>query len=619
MGEYMPSYTSFCWSLGTTSFRTKEFNLKIEQQLELLTEFWMSPENEDQQWSGNESIQTKYYNFIKTRGFVTEDAPNKPKDAREKTSGLADMGLIDDERRLTGAGNALLDIVRHEAFGADNNLQLANDSYIYFKQVAKTASEFDGGFVRPYIVTAYIMSKLGALSEDEFTFLVPLVTSAEKLEQVMNAINDARAGKNTVDAFILDTLMAMPNYKKALTLWQNSEVSEELVMEIGMNRKSRTYDKPYFNLYTTLKSLVFFRNKNDVEPLLDAIDEVNMAKYWKQLLFTTPKRAQVMKEKLGTINFDAVFFSAKNESEFKDIFFKIMHLYKAKATLSDYFDLNRRYLKTTDTVVFKNNTVDFDVIPKCYFSLIEDKLLKIAFTAADNLYENCEFVEIIPDSEVGDELLFAKIEKVYPGVKVKSTNDVKKFIEDEHTARFNEMIDRKFPKDALLNLLKYFKVRDDDKIQKMVTSNADVPTIFEYIIGIIWYNISERRVNVLEAFNLSLDSDLLPKTHAKGGREDLTYLYETTADYPTHTLLLEVTLTENTNQRRIEMEPVSRHLGDFLLRNKNMKTYCVFVSTYLHVNVIGDFRSRKTLPYYSTNGKDCVNGMEILPCSTEEL
>ena len=34
----MPAYKSYCWSLGTTSFRMVEFNRKIEEQLKLLVE-----------------------------------------------------------------------------------------------------------------------------------------------------------------------------------------------------------------------------------------------------------------------------------------------------------------------------------------------------------------------------------------------------------------------------------------------------------------------------------------------------------------------------------------------------------------------------------------------------
>ena len=43
MAEF--AYKSYAWVIGTTSFRTKDFNLNIERQLELLSEFWEKEEN----------------------------------------------------------------------------------------------------------------------------------------------------------------------------------------------------------------------------------------------------------------------------------------------------------------------------------------------------------------------------------------------------------------------------------------------------------------------------------------------------------------------------------------------------------------------------------------------
>lgn len=119
--------------------------------------------------------------------------------------------------------------------------------------------------------------------------------------------------------------------------------------------------------------------------------------------------------------------------------------------------------------------------------------------------------------------------------------------------------------------------------------------------------------------NLSLDADLLPVTHAAGRHEDITYKYEATEDYPAHTLLLEATLANSTNQRRMEMEPVSRHLGEYLLSHANEQAYCLFATTYLHFNVISDFRMRKSMPYYSSDGTRSIDGMKIIPCQTMEL
>ena len=41
-----------------------------------------------------------------------------------------------------------------------------------------------------------------------------------------------------------------------------------------------------------------------------------------------------------------------------------MHLFKAKATLEDYLDLNRRYLGLTNCFVFADEQVTLDVVPK---------------------------------------------------------------------------------------------------------------------------------------------------------------------------------------------------------------------------------------------------------------
>lgn len=119
---------------------------------------------------------------------------------------------------------------------------------------------------------------------------------------------------------------------------------------------------------------------------------------------------------------------------------------------------------------------------------------------------------------------------------------------------------------------------------------------------------------------LSLDADLLPKTHAAGGEADIVYEYPETEYYPAHTLLLEATLADNTNQRRMEMEPVSRHLGRHLLRTGNLNSYCVFATTYLDINVIADFRGRKNMPFYDTQDyTKSVDGMKIIPLQTSEL
>lgn len=73
------AYRSYCWSLGTTSFRTKNFNKTIEEQLALLDEFWTLGENRNETWAGNAALQTRYYDFMRAKGFVEERPGTSPR------------------------------------------------------------------------------------------------------------------------------------------------------------------------------------------------------------------------------------------------------------------------------------------------------------------------------------------------------------------------------------------------------------------------------------------------------------------------------------------------------------------------------------------------------------
>lgn len=615
----MPAYKSYCWSLGTTSFRMVEFNRKIERQLELLSDFWANPAFSNQRWSENEPVQIAYYDFLKENGFIEGEAPRKAKDAREKTSGLVDLGLINDERRLTDAGTALLQITLTGNFNTNNLLQIPADSFLYLKQLLKVHSPINSGYVRPYIILIMALNRLGELSFDEFTYLLPLAINESKTQDVFNNIEKIRSSNGTIDETIINILMDMPNYREALDIFLANDVTEKIITEVGMNRKSRNYDKPYFKLYKALQDVVATHSDTAAIELFNAAKSVSgkSSILWKQYLFNTTLTSKVNRDGFATVNRRAHIFNCADEAEFKTEFFKLLHLFKAKSTLSDYFDLNRRYFKTTDTILFQDGKVKFDIIPNCFFKIAEESLSTLAYTSDDNLTENIPLKSIV-GMQITENQIFAKVEEIY-GVQVRNLYDVQAFVDRDRYERFNAMIDSKFTDENIIALMSAFEDRRDSDIQTMVTNNADVPTIFEYVLAIAWYKISGRQGKILDYMNLSLDADLLPVTHAAGGHEDITYKYEATEDYPAHTLLLEATLASSTNQRRMEMEPVSRHLGEYLLSHANEQAYCLFATTYLHINVISDFRMRKSMPYYSSDGTRSIDGMKIIPCQTMEL
>lgn len=612
-------FKSYCWAIGTTSYRTDKFNMSIEMQMKLLKEFRNLPENKGKLWTGNNEFQAAYYKFLKNNKFVKGDAPRPDKDAREKTSGLRDIGLLDDERNVTAAGEALIEISQSEDFTSDNLLEIPRDSYLYFKQLLKTSNDVNGKNVRPFVVFLYVVSKVEYLTYDEFTYLLPLCVDRETTDKVIESVMSSRKGSMNYEDIILSVLMGMENYKKALALLQEEEITEELICNIGINRKSARFDKPYYILYNILKRIVFSRD-NLAWELYEATKKLTNSKVggaWRKYFFSSNARSVIVRMGLSVLN-TVPILQANSEEAFNEEFFKIMHLFKAKATLSDYFDLNRRYFKITDIVLFEDDKVKLDILPKCYIENIADDLFDIAFEKTDLLSENVELENIHPCLAIDTNNLYQKLGRAL-GKNVTDKESARKVIKDERYARFNKLIDDRFDKDTLITLFSHFESRNDDEIRALVTDNADIPTIFEYVLGIAWYVISDREGNVLDYMNLSLEADLLPKTHAGGGEADIVWKYEKTKWYSEHTLLIEATLADCSNQRRMEMEPVSRHLGEYCIAHPDDESYCVFVTTYLNVNVISDFRARRNMEYYNNEGTDYIIGMKILPIQTSEL
>ena len=166
-----------------------------------------------------------------------------------------DLGLIDNERRPTAAGESLRQITSNGDFRPNNLLQIPADSYIYFKQMLKTSNDVDGEIVRPFVVLVLALKQLEYLTQEEFTYLLPLITTSRKFRTIVDCIKRLRKGDITIDEIIVDTLLTMENYREARLYLLERPVSEHVICQAGINRKSRQYDSTYYPLYRTIESL----------------------------------------------------------------------------------------------------------------------------------------------------------------------------------------------------------------------------------------------------------------------------------------------------------------------------------------------------------------------------
>ena len=615
-------FQSYCWSLGTTSFRVKDLNFKIERQLQILKELW--DENPEINWNGNDAIQEEYYNKMLDKGFITGEANNKPKDARQKTSGLVQIGVIDDDRHISNIGQKIIEIVEQDDFKGDNIFSINKDSYIYLKQLLKLQVTDNGINVKPFAVLLYFLAELKHLSKDEFTYILPLATNQEYTELMLENIKMFRDNKKTIEDIIQDKMNNMTNYKSAVRfIKENGINSIEDFSIIDMGRKGTKYVEPMYKFFNDLHEISQKEfDENALDTIMAFIKEQTkknskVAKYWKDYLRYSPR--MLTEDYLEEIK-EIPLFNFKDKKEYAAEFFKVMHTAKWKATLEDYADLNKRYISLSDIVIFDDDKIELDIFPKYFFLNISKEIVNTTILSKEEynnfILEDIEFNKIYACLDINVDDVITQIQVDYPD-KAVSKDSIKTFIEDEKLRRFNELIDTKFSENQLIQLFNDIERNDRTAINEYADWNSDIPTIFEYVLGITWYRFSNKRGNVLEYLKLSLDANLLPKTHASGGTADIVYEYSRTEEYPEHKVLLEATLTESTSQRKNEMEPVSRHLMREIQENDNDNTYAVFVANILQEEVLSDFRSRKN---YQFRGKSSVKtGLKIISLSIQDI
>ena len=202
------AFKSYSWSIGTTSFRTSQLNYKIERQLQLLKEFWK--QNISKNWfdSTNNNFyiklfkketkptQVEYYEYLKKNNFLTGEAKIRDKDAREKTSGLVDIGVLTADRRLTEVGEKIEGLLNKEV-KKDNIFLISEDSYYYLLQFLKLQVTDGGLKIKPFIALIYMIEKLDYLTYDEFTYLLPLCKNKYDVKEMIKTIKANRLGIDT--------------------------------------------------------------------------------------------------------------------------------------------------------------------------------------------------------------------------------------------------------------------------------------------------------------------------------------------------------------------------------------------------------------------------------------
>ncbi len=601
-------FQTYSWGYGTTSFRVSELKYKIEKQLILLKE--LKDKYPKKQWT---ELQFIYFEILVENDLAkpTFKLEDKAKIARQKTSSLKDLGLIDKDRNLTNIGLKLYQLNKKKDFESKNIFYLREDAYIYFKQFLKinfskysnnrNYSKFN---INPFLSLIYAILELKHLTLDEFIYRFPL---CQNFDDVKNEVIIIKQSRNfELDSYLKDKISQKENYKNALYYFIENDVTLETLATIIFDRKSSKSTKIYLKLFNKL--FQFYQHKK----ILSLKDKYKTIDKLKNILkeFGQSKLKPYLSKRLHLSNIKKFEnLDIFNTQNFKEEFFYLIHITKWHINLDEYYDLNKRFLNLTEVFIFENNNIYLDNIMKLYFKDNIKTFLNISITSKEQYQEQLNNDIKI---DINENKLLNSIKSKFDLKDVDLRTAIKNIKINYKIERFEQLIKNDFDNQTLINILNDIKQRNDNNVKKAKDWDSDIPTIFEYIIGVIWYKISNKKVDPSKFLNLSLDNNLYPIRFASGGSSDIMF------EYDDEHLMIEVTLSNKDNQRKMELEPVSRHLGKYKLKGNN--AYAIFVAPYLDPNVLVAFRAYANLPYYDT--KDTtkfVKNLSIIPLSIDDI
>lgn len=572
---------------GNTSLRVSQLLYNFETQLLIFDELFSTADKNDV-WRNDSELQMRYLELLKTHNLLDNKSQTKllgTKDARVKSAPLEDFNLIKrKEKRITKQGYELLHLIKTQAHKINNDfLQIDLISLFFLKATLNFSNK---NLLQNYLEVFKAFS--GELNIETFAIL-PLINNFKNPQNFIQAIKNNTVfstleNNENLDAFLYD----LEKNTLRVDYFKTAKGDETAISIVKVLEK----------LFLALRKKW---NEKSIENFLSSQCDSEFKKFktlYLPYIIKTKKKEEKQKELRD-------FICTGNLKEFGERFYNSIIRSRLNANLKDYCDLNRRYLNLTGIFEFEKDKV----------------ALNLVFKIILNHSHSSEILEKIATSQTSKELLKEyfddkEFKAVFKKYGILNKNDLKNYKENADREKLKKLIDEHFTRNNIIEILKLFEDRKNDSqiVKKINSKEATIPTIFEYIIAIAWHYIDDENLDRILNAGLSLDSNLLPKSHAVGGDADFKFYYED------HALMIEVTLTEKTNQRRAEMESVSRHLGNLLLsleQTKQQKSFSIFIAPYLDKNVLNDFRSR--IYCYFEKESEHIKGMKILPLNTNDI
>lgn len=614
-------------SLGNTGARLSDPRATYVKILNALVEFRKLNKNwetEDQADFGKLLGEFEIFD-IKTDNKVSSD-----KDVRVKTGFISQLGFTTDERIITNAG---IELLTNSLNFETNEFDISKESFTYLKQFLKyQQNDFE---VFP------LLSLIYAIIEFDNELPIDFVTyvwsgSQTKKELIDNIKNYKKYSdyKETVYQSVTISENTKIVAKNATHFFATHSIADkkelkELLYAILPHGKGNSFKDKTITLFHDIYSYWLnkeiwneAKKKKFIQDKLKSrhkdISSKKSSYYLESLFDTTALNNSSDWKQIIDFFENTSLISSVNEENFV-VNFHVLYMFIKKLSLcEEYRDLNTRHLKLLDIFVFEYRKLKLDLVFWYLFKSVKDDLLKVKPLPQNEYRIKLEASQ----SNIGDIYDFLKINVTELSKQIATDfPEVKKlglqnFALKKKEERLLELVNTVFTKENIIKIFENIYPRKDDQIRKLIKEwyqdyEATIPALFEYLLGISFYWLSEKQVRISDILNSGLDANLLPKTHTAGGQADIIVRCKG-KDY-----LIEATLSDNDGQRKMEAEPVPRHLAKHILE-VNPNSLALFVAGQLDRNNLVVLRNYKYSPWYYSD-EDSVETMNILPLSVSNM
>lgn len=620
---------SSVFNMGDTSFRRKTLLEDYKELLPLLVEH----KTQYPVWERDNKSQEVFFRTVleKTEFYKEEtNFSDEAKRGRTLTNALIKPGLINDKRELSEVALHWVDNKTKEPDKLEKLMNLSLDNLIFLRQWFKLRVYEPNGkeYFCPFRVALGFLRKYRDMQESHLLVVLHLLSPSldnEKIYRIIENYDDVRSEKVSFEEYLdrnlkQNTKESEENLMKARELFSSEVVDEGKFHELFKNGKTK--QEVYYKFFEAIDK--FNQNKviDNLKILVDISKEpaIKKAFGFNKIPFDIPK----------TNNFTVEEFLKKNKnsnllSENRVEFYLQFAQSKKVDLVREYSDMTKRTFGLSGFISFNNGLVSLTQ-PWIVENLIKiiGNNISLAGVEAIEEYEgniNSSFYSDISLTQILN-LSTSQIIAIEDSIKeefgVSDVSTLEIRLEQEQEAKFRKVIESEFPKEKVTKLLGLFSersIKNDRKIKELVTDSATVPTIFEYILAIAWFYISDLEYSLRKSVNLSLDGNYKPLTHAAGGDGDIVM------DFPNYKLMLEATLMDTNSQKRGELEPVIRHTANLAIRSQK-EVLTIFVADKVDVNVTNIFKGASYIELSSTeNGyrDKSVDGVDIFALTINEI